>query len=36
MHMDMILRQATQALDDAIDGYGVVRLGEALKIREKS
>jgi alanine racemase len=30
------LEIATQALDDAIDGYGVVRLGEALKIREKS
>ena len=30
------LDKAAQALDDAIDGYGVVRLGEALKIREKS
>ena len=30
------LDRATQALDDAIDGYGVVRLEEALKIREKS
>ena len=30
------LEKATQALDDAIDGYGVVRLGEALKIRENS
>ena len=30
------LEIATQAFDDAIDGYGVVRLGEALKIREKS
>ena len=28
------LEIATQALDDAIDGYGVVRLEEALKIRE--
>ena len=25
------LKMATQALDDAIDGYGVVRLEEALK-----
>ena len=30
------LKMATQALDDAIDGYGVVRLEEALKIRESS
>jgi alanine racemase len=30
------LEIATQALDDAIEGYGVVRLGEALKIRKKS
>ena len=30
------LEKATQALDDAIDGYGVVRLEEALKIRENS
>ena len=30
------LERATQALDDAIDGYGVVRLSEALKIRENS
>ena len=30
------LEKATQALDDAIDGYGVVRLQEALKIRENS
>ena len=30
------LQMATEALDGAIDGYGVVRLGEALKIRETS
>jgi alanine racemase len=30
------LKKASQALDDVIDGYGVVRLGEALKIREVS
>ena len=30
------LDKAAQALDDAIDGYGVVRLEEALRIREKS
>ncbi len=30
------LEKATKALDDAIDGYGVVRLEEALKIRETS
>jgi len=30
------LEKATKALDDAIDGYGVVRLEEALKIRESS
>ena len=30
------LERATQAWDDAIDGYGVVRLSEALKIRENS
>ena len=30
------LKMATQALDGAIDGYGVVRLEEALKIRESS
>ena len=30
------LEIATQALDDAIEGYGVVRLEEALKIRKKS
>ena len=28
------LEIATKALDDAIDGYGVVRMEEALKIRE--
>src|SRR5210317_2479002 len=30
------LEKATHALDDSIDGYGVVRLQEALKIRESS
>mgnify|MGYP003310074445 FL=1 len=30
------LDKAAQALDDAIDGYGVVRLEEALRIRQKS
>ena len=30
------LKKTSQALDDVIDGYGVVRLGEALKIREVS
>jgi alanine racemase len=30
------LDMAAQALDDVIDGYGVVRLEEALKIRETS
>ena len=30
------LDMAAQALDDVVDGYGVVRLEEALKIRERS
>ena len=30
------LEKTTRALDDSIDGYGVVRLQEALKIRENS
>ena len=30
------LEKSCQALDDFLDGYGVVRLEEALKIREKS
>ena len=30
------LEMATHALKDSIDGYGVVRLQEALKIRESS
>ena len=30
------LQMAAEALDSVIDGYGVVRLGEALKIRETS
>ena len=30
------LEKTTRAFDDSIDGYGVVRLQEALKIRENS